>query len=115
MPRTQKRSTELFKELVEALVDEGMDSGEVDIDSMRYAQMEMMGHLLGEDLSRQVQTVLAARQGGRMPETFACPRCGRDAPAETKPKPITSLDGEVTLPETRCFCKKCRKSFFPAT
>lgn len=114
MPETSKRSTELFQELVQALVDEGMDSGEFDIDSMRYAQMEMMGHLLGKDLSRQVQAELAARQGERMPERFACPRCGRECRAETKPKPLTSLDGEVELSETRCFCKKCRKSFFPS-
>lgn len=115
MAQTQKRSTELFKELVEVLVDEGMETGEFDIDSMRFAQMEALGHGLGKELSRQVQAGLAARQGERMPERFACPECGRDCPAETKPKPITSLDGEIELSETRCFCKKCRKSFFPST
>lgn len=114
MAQTQKRSAELFKELVETLVSEGMEDGEFDIDSMRYAQMEMMGHLLGKDLSRQVQAELAARQGERMPESFTCPHCSRDCPAEKKPKPITSLDGDVELPETRCYCKACRKSFFPS-
>lgn len=114
MAGVQKRSTELLEELVDALVEEGAETGEFDIDSMRYAQMEMMGHFLGKDLSRQVQQRLAERQGEQMPGSFACPRCGRDAPAEVKPKPMTSLDGKVELPETRCFCKSCRKAFFPS-
>lgn len=51
MAQTQKRSTKLFKELIETLVNEGMDDGQFGIDSMRYTQMEMMGHLLGKDPS----------------------------------------------------------------
>lgn len=114
MAEAQKRSTELFQELVDALVEEGAETGQFDIDSMRYAQMEALGHGLGKELSRQVQQRLAERQGRRMPESFACPGCGRQCRAETKPKSLTSLDGEVELSETRCFCKRCRKSFFPS-
>lgn len=108
------RSAVLFEELVQALVDEGMESGQFEIDSMRYAQMELLGHGLGQELSRRVQAALADRQGQRMPAVFACPRCGRQCAAEQHPRPITSLDGEVDLPETRCYCQKCRKNFFPS-
>ena len=108
------RSAELFEELVQALIDEGMESGQFEIDSMRYAQMELLGHGLGKQLSQRVQAALADRQGQRMPEVFACPRCGRECAAEQQPRSITSLDGDVDLPETRCDCKKCRKNFFPS-
>lgn len=37
---TKRRSAELFEELVHAIGDEGMESGDFEIDSMRYAQME---------------------------------------------------------------------------
>ena len=108
------RSAELLEELVQALIDEGMESGQFEIDSMRYAQMELLGHGLGKQLSQRVQAALADRQGQRMPRAFACPRCGRQCEAEQQPRPITSLDGKVELPETRCYCKKCRKNFFPS-
>ena len=114
MAELKTRSAELFEQLVQALVDEGMETGQFDIDSMRYAQMELLGHGLGKELSRQVQAALSDRQGQRMAKTFSCPSCGRDCAAEQKPKPMTSLDGDVELPETRCFCKSCRKSFFPS-
>jgi hypothetical protein len=114
MTELKARSAELFEQLVEALVDEGMQTGEIEIDSMRYAQMELLGHGLGQDLSRRVQAALSDRQGRRMPSVFPCPRCHRECPAEQKSKPMTSLDGDVDLPETRCYCQKCRKNFFPS-
>lgn len=114
MAELKTRSAELFEQLVEALVDEGMETGQFDIDSMRYAQMELLGHGLGKELSRRVQAVLSDRQGQRMAKTFLCPTCGRECVAEQKPKPMTSLDGDLEIPETRCFCKSCRKSFFPS-
>lgn len=115
MTALNSRSAELFEQLVQALVDEGMQTGQFDIDSMRYAQMELLGHGLGKELSRRVQATLADRQGQRMAKAFSCPACGRECASEQKPKPITSLDGDLNLPETRCYCKSCRKSFFPST
>jgi len=114
MAELKTRSAELFEQLVQALLDEGMETGQFQIDSMRYAQMELLGHGLGKELSRRVQAALADRQGQRMAKAFSCPTCGRECAAEPKPKPMTSLDGDLELPETRCFCKACRKSFFPS-
>lgn len=115
MPKQGSRVAELFKELVEALVDDALETGEYEIDSMRYAQMELLGHGLGKDLSRQVQEALSERQRNQMSETYPCPECGRECAAERGRKTVMSLDGEVELPEVRCTCKKCRKSFFPST
>lgn len=110
----RRRSTVLFEELVATLVEEGMETGEFEIDSMRFAQMELFGHGLGRELSRRVQEELAARQGARMPTAFACPTCGRECAAEARGRPVVSLDGEVEIDEVRCRCKTCRRSFFPS-
>lgn len=110
----QSRSAVLFGELVEALVDEGVQTGEFEIDSMRYAQMELLGHGLGRELSQRVQEALAARQGARMPDVFPCPTCGRECAAEVRGRPVVSVDGEVEIDEVRCHCRTCRRSFFPS-
>lgn len=114
MSKFQGRSAELFEELVQALVEEGRETGELEIDSMRFAQMELLGHGLGKELSRRVQQALADCQTQQMAQSFACPQCGRECPTQTKPKRLTSLDGEVEVQEVRCFCKTCRKAFFPS-
>jgi hypothetical protein len=108
------RSAELFQQFVDALVDEGMESGDFTIDYMRYAQMESLGHGLGKELSRQVQETLAQRQRQQMPDALPCPDCQNVCRAEDSRKTIRSVDGSVELPEVRFHCKKCRKSFFPS-
>lgn len=110
-----RKSTALFEELVQALVEERIEGGEIEIDSMKFAQMELLGHGLGKELSGRVQQALVARQGEQMPRVFGCPTCGRECPAEPRPKTIQSLDGEIELAEVSCDCPKCRRSFFPST
>ena len=115
MPQAGTRCAKLFEELVEALVEEGVESNDFEIGSMRYAQMELLGHGLGKQLSQRVQEALSQRQFEEMSECYGCPDCGRECPGQKVKKKITSVDGEVGLSEVRCFCKKCRKSFFPST
>ena len=110
-----KNSAELFEELVQALVEERLAGDEIDIDSMKFAQMELLGHGLGKQLAGRVQQVLVTRQAQQMPSVFCCPTCGCECHSETKLKTIQSLDGEVDLTEVRCHCRRCRRSFFPST
>lgn len=108
-------AAELFEQLVDALVDEGVKAGDFDIEFMLYARMESLGHGMGQELSRQIQAALAKRQQQQMPDSYACPRCQADCRAEEGRKTISSIDGDVELPEVRFHCPKCRKSFFPGT
>ena len=110
-----KNSAELFEELVQALVEERIEGGEIDIDSMKFVQMELLGHGLGKELAGRVQQAFVAHQAEQMPTVFRCPTCGRECPTETKPKTIQSLDGGIELAEVCCHCPKCRRSFFPST
>lgn len=59
------------------------------------------------------------RQAGRLPETLPCPDCGRECPAkppdETKaPRSMNLRGGSFELAEPRCYCRSCRRSFFPS-
>ena len=110
-----KNSGELFEELVQALVQERIEGGQIDIDSMKFVQMELLGHGLGKKLAGRVQQAFVARQAEQMPALFRCPTCDRECPSETKPKTIQSLDGQIELSEVHCHCRKCRRSFFPST
>ena len=65
-----KTSRELFEELVQALVEERIEGGEIEIDSMKFAQMELLGHGLGKELAGRVQQALVACQAEQMPTVF---------------------------------------------
>jgi hypothetical protein len=114
MSALRRSSEELFEQLVDALIDEGMTAEEFDIDAMPFAQMELFGHALGRQLAQRVQQALAQRQGERMAEEFDCPQCGRSCRAQTGGRRMKTLDGDVEFAEPKCFCKSCRKAFFPS-
>jgi hypothetical protein len=114
MSALRRSSEELFEQLVDALIDEGMTAEEFDIDAMPFAQMELFGHGLGRQLARRIQQALAQRQGERMAEEFDCPQCGRSCRAQTGGRRMKTLDGDVEFAEPKCFCKSCRKAFFPS-
>jgi hypothetical protein len=111
-------SEELFEQLVQALLDERMTAEEFNIDAMPFARMEQLGHGLGKQLARRIQQALAERQGARMNaqagEQYNCPGCGRSCRAAPNSRTLHTLDGEVEFAEPRCFCKSCRKVFFPS-
>jgi hypothetical protein len=109
-----RSSEEIFEELVQALVEERIEGEEIEIDSMKFHEMELLGHGLGKELAGRVQQALVARQGEQMPRVFRCPKCGQECASVRKPKAIQSLDGEFELTEVRCHCRKCRRSFFPS-
>ncbi len=56
---------------MQKLVKEGQETGQFQIDSMRFAQMEMLGHGLGKELSRRVQEALTECQTEQMAQSFA--------------------------------------------
>ena len=118
MSAVRGSSEELFEELVQALIDEGMTAEQFEIDAMPFAQMERFGHGLGKQLGRRIQEALAEHQAARLNEQagdqYDCPQCGRACRADPGARTLRTLDGEVEFSEPKCFCKSCRKAFFPS-
>lgn len=72
--KSGSQAQELFEDLIQELVAEGQETGEFPIDSMRFAQMEMVAHELGKELSRRVQEALTESQTSQKAKSFPCPR-----------------------------------------
>jgi hypothetical protein len=77
-----------------------------------YSVIEARAHELGQQLSRQIQT----RQMGDLTAQAAaakCPECGTRCETVRKKRPVTSIDGPLTVEEPVGHCPACRRDFFP--
>ena len=75
--------------------------------------IEFRADELGQQLSRQIQQrhleIMITQQAPRT----ACPGCGTVCQLGPVKRRVTSIDGEVALPELRGECPQCRRAFFP--
>jgi|SRR6056297_231033 len=112
------RTKKLKDELIQALIEEAGQTGQFDIDAMPFAAMELFGHGLGKQVAAEIQQALAEHQAARLNEAqgeqFACPQCERPCSASSGARHLKTLDGDVEFNEPKCFCKTCRKTFFPS-
>lgn len=82
--------------------------------SLHYSRIEASAHQLGTELSCQIQARTAREVVALSADRAACPSCGTMCELETVDREVTSIDGRVPLCESRGFCNRCRRSFFPA-
>jgi len=87
---------------------------DVDLAGLEVIAVELQQALLSGFCEATTQ-----RQAGRLSETLPCPDWGRECPAkppdETKaPRSMTLRGGDFALAEPCCYCRSCRRSFFPA-
>jgi len=72
---------------------------------------------IGDEIARQLcesEVVRRSRQAGER-EQVECPDCGERCPrGEPEPVVLEGLRGEVTYNQPSYFCRRCRRSFFPA-
>ena len=113
-----ERTKKLKDELIQALIEEAGQTGQFDIDAMPFVAMELFGHGFGRQVAAEIQQARAEHQAARLNEArgeeFACPKCGLACPAEAGLRRLKTLDGDVQFREPKCFCKTCRKTFFPS-
>lgn len=72
---------------------------------------------IGDEVARQLaQLVLSHRsEAAAAQEVHRCPDCKQDCPVEGDWEPVVlqGLRGEIAYQEPRCYCRRCRRSFFP--
>ena len=60
------------------LIAERAASGEIDLETMSFADMEMLSHQIGRRVARQLGANLAQQQGELYSDDDNCPICGID-------------------------------------
>lgn len=105
--QSSKRTAELKVELDYAL-------GKIVPGSIpHYILIERAAHEVGQMVSRMAQEIHLSRLAGEQPPRARCPGCGGECELTPTKRSVTSIDGEVSLPEPKGHCRKCRRDFFP--
>ncbi len=106
----------------------GPDGPGLDVD---LAGMEELAVTMQQALLSGLCEELTQRQAGRLPGTQACPECGDEcelpSPDDSTGQELEESSGEAKkarrmrlrggtfeLTEPRCYCRRCRRSFFPS-
>lgn len=110
-----RRYSELLLKAAEELVDQ--EFGPDGIPSqVRFSEVEQISVELGDALARRIMMRAAARQADvETSKGQVCPECQRDLePLEPEPRILRTRAGEVEWSEPQCYCRRCRRSFFPS-
>jgi hypothetical protein len=104
-----------FDELVALLAEEryGPDGPPI---NTTFAEMEQFGHQAGRMLGRSLDEHLAGQHADHFQQA-SCPTCGAEPESEeaqTKARPLETLDGKMPLAEPAFHCPKCDRDFFPS-
>lgn len=97
----------------------GPEGPGLDVD---LATMEDLAVRMQEALLKGMCEALTRGQAGRLPVTEPCPECGSECQVEQPDpgadndkwsRPMRLRGGSFELAEPRCYCRPCRRSFFP--
>jgi len=100
----------------------GPEGPGLDVD---LATMEDLAVALQQSLLKGMCEQLTQRQSSRLPGIQPCPECGGACEVEQSEqvdlpvnksvsRPIRTRGGPFDLTEPRCYCRSCRRSFFPS-
>ncbi len=79
--------------------------------------LETLTCQIGDEVTRLLTEQELVRRGQELsPLLEPCPDCGRQCQADHEPEPtvLTGLRGELAFSQTKYFCRRCRRSFFPS-
>jgi hypothetical protein len=79
-----------------------------------YSVIEGRAHELGKRLSRVVQQRQMGEVVAQQATMATCPGCGTRCGVQSHKRSVKSVDGPLELPEVVGYCRRCRRSFFPA-
>jgi hypothetical protein len=96
----------------------GPEGPGLDVD---LATMEDLAVSMQQALLKGMCQALTRQQARRLPETQPCPECGwecaveqPDPASDEQSRPMRLRGGSFQLAEPRCYCRPCRRSFFPS-
>ena len=102
----------------------GPDGPDLNVD---MATIEDLAVTMQQALLKGLCEEATRRQSQRLPETQPCPDCGAECPVESqsegseddpggggRSRRLQLRGGAFELAEPRCYCRSCRRSFFPS-
>ncbi len=110
-------STELRARVVRVVREYQAEHGQAMLQGQRFAELEEEACQLGDALAAAlIEVSLEEQAEGQAAEaTACCPSCQRPVGSqEPEPRLVQTRRGEVAWQEPTYFCRRCRKSFFPA-
>ena len=80
------------------------------------AGLEQIALLLQKGILQGFCEQATTEQARQLTETIPCPQCGEECEVPESPpqRPMTLTGGEFSLAEPQCYCRTCRRSFFPS-
>ena len=80
------------------------------------ADLEELTCQIGDEFTRLLTEKELVRRGEARGDSAACPDCQRLCLPDHEPEPMVlkSLRGDVAFAQTKYFCDRCRRSFFPS-
>lgn len=90
---------------------------------VNLATIEELAVTMQQALLKGLCETLTQRQAARLPTAQACPECGSECEVEppdetadgkSRSRPMQLRGGVFDLEEPRCYCRQCRRSFFPS-
>lgn len=108
----QEKLTGLLREAAEVSVALDRLNGTIQ-GVPHYSVIELRAHELGRQLSREIQRRHMATVVNHQVGRSRCPACGAESELKPTERQAASIDGPVSLPELKGYCRKCRRLFFP--
>ena len=105
--------TRLAKQWGKIVVRRGFgDQGPgLDVD---LAQMEEVAFAAAQGLTAGVLEEATSSQGEKLGEHRPCPKCHELCQVLLEERPIHAKGGAFQLCEPKCYCRTCRRDFFPS-
>jgi hypothetical protein len=111
--RLKEKFDELMKQAAATAVALGRADGTVK-GVPHYSVIELHGHELGKQLSREIQQQHMAEVAAEQTMRAKCPECGTVCELGGHKRAATSIDGPLEIQELKGHCHRCRRDFFPS-
>lgn len=102
-----------IRELAELMARERCAGGGLPPD-VTFSQIEEWGHQAGQLVAAAVDQQLVDQHRDQLAAEQPCPQCGQLCSCSARSRKLVTRDGPVEFTEAACYCRRCRRSFFPS-
>jgi len=79
-----------------------------------FTEMENVWGAAAEGLTEGVACAALSQQAEDLQTEQACPQCGQACELDSQERTMQAQGAKVSWSEAKCYCQKCRRSFFPS-